>query len=71
MTADQEAIVALTGRLQAAISVIKELVDSQHVEYGQGDDDPGSCIHCWTVSYKPHKETCPLRRAIEFLEGLK
>lgn len=66
-------------QLEQAIQVIKDLVESRSTEYdhqcgcqdGNYNDDPGACIHCGVVSYKPHSERCPLRKAEEFLKGLK
>jgi len=53
------------------VKMIKEFSESSSTEYGQGDDDPGACIHCYQVSYKEHKPDCLIVRAKNLSDKLK
>jgi len=64
----QKEISVMDAKDKEAVKLLKELVESPHVEYGRGDDDPGACIHCGKVSYKPHEKDCVWKRADDFLE---
>lgn len=50
------------------VEILKEVAQSPTTEYGHGDDDPGACIHCYQVSYRPHAETCLMTKVKNLLQ---
>ena len=56
--------------IEKALNLLREFADGPFIEYGHGDDDPGACIHCGKISYKPHEKDCLIKRTQEFLNEI-
>lgn len=50
------------------VKVLRKVEEAPNIEYGQGDDDPGACIHCGQVSYKDHRDGCLVLEVKKLLE---
>ena len=52
-------------------AMLKEVAESPTTEYNGGDDDPGACIHCYRLSYKPHTDDCLITKVKNLLKEIK
>jgi len=71
-TSEQDALLKSLGFMGATqpIELLKEWAEAPSTEYGRGEEDPGACIHCYALSYKPHTPTCLVERTKNLLQGV-
>ena len=53
------------------VAMLQEVAQSPTTEYHVGDDDPGGCIHCGNVSYRPHAENCLMTKVNNLLKEVQ
>jgi len=58
-------------KIKKLTDALQDIVDCSPVSYAHEDDECGACSFCGRVSYRPHAESCEIKKAEKLLKELK